>query len=96
MFYLFGSQLRARSDELFKLYRGGDLKLRIGGEFTLETAADAHAAMETGGSIGKLVIRPWATMPALPPDPLLHSRPNHEVIIQSIPILTASPIAPPR
>ncbi len=57
-FYLFGPQLRARSDELFALYRSGALKLRIGGEFTLETASDAHAAMETSRSIGKLVIRP--------------------------------------
>ncbi len=58
MFYLFGPQLRARSEELFALYRSGDLKLRIGGEFGLDTAAAAHTAMETGGSIGKLVIRP--------------------------------------
>ena len=58
MFYLFGPQPRARSDELFALYQSSELKLRIGGEFSLETAAGAHEMLESGGSTGKLVIRP--------------------------------------
>lgn len=50
--------LRAGLEELFALVASGTLKVRIGGVYPLDQAAEAHAALQNRGVIGKLVLRP--------------------------------------
>ena len=44
-------------DELLRLYTEGQLRVHVAGTFPLNTAADAHRAIEDGGFCGKLVLR---------------------------------------
>jgi NADPH2:quinone reductase len=50
--------LRARSARLFDWVKTGQLRVRIGGEYSLKDAAKAHADMESRASIGKLLLVP--------------------------------------
>ncbi|WP_435226956.1 quinone oxidoreductase family protein [Streptomyces sp. Tue6028] len=44
--------------ELWRLFTQGALRPTVHGEFTLEDAASAHAAIESRGNLGKVVLRP--------------------------------------
>jgi NADPH:quinone reductase len=50
--------LRARSAQLFDWIAEGKLKVRIGGEYPLAEAAQAHAHMESRKTTGKLLLIP--------------------------------------
>jgi NADPH2:quinone reductase len=51
-------ELLHRSTQLFEWVRAGKLKLRIGAEFPLERAADAHRALESRQTTGKVLLIP--------------------------------------
>lgn len=51
-------ELRARTNDLFEWIAAGSLEVRIGAEFPLEQAADAHRALEGRETTGKVLIRP--------------------------------------
>ncbi|GAA5012361.1 quinone oxidoreductase family protein [Streptomyces siamensis] len=44
--------------ELWRLFTQGALRPAVHGEFALEDAASAHAAIESRGNLGKVVLRP--------------------------------------
>ncbi|AJA11322.1 quinone oxidoreductase [Xanthobacter autotrophicus] len=50
--------LAKHASQLFRWVADGKLKVRIGGEYALADAARAHAAMESRGTTGKLVLIP--------------------------------------
>jgi NADPH2:quinone reductase len=50
-------ELRWRANDLFTWMTDGTLKVRIGAEFPLERAADAHRALEGRRTAGKLLLR---------------------------------------
>lgn len=50
-------ELALRSSELFQWIRSGELKVRIGAEFPLEQAAEAHRALEGRKTSGKVLLR---------------------------------------
>jgi NADPH2:quinone reductase len=50
--------LRARTAQLFNWIADGRLRIRIGGEYALADAAQAHADMESRKTTGKLVLVP--------------------------------------
>jgi NADPH:quinone reductase len=51
-------ELLARSGELLGWIRAGGLKVRIGAEFPLVRAADAHRALASRKTTGKVVLVP--------------------------------------
>ena len=51
-------ELTTRADDLFDWIRAGDLNVRIGAEFSLADAADAHRALEGRKTTGKVLLRP--------------------------------------
>jgi NADPH2:quinone reductase len=51
-------ELRARTDEIFGWVAAGWLKQKIFRTYRLEDAADAHRALESRGTMGKLVVMP--------------------------------------
>ncbi len=51
-------ELRARADEIFAWVAQGRLKQRIFGKYRLEQVAEAHRALETRATIGKLLVIP--------------------------------------
>jgi len=51
-------ELLARTNDLFNWITNGDLNVRIGAEFSLDQAADAHRALETRQTSGKVIFRP--------------------------------------
>ena len=51
-------ELLARANDLFQWIADGDLAVRIGAEFDLADAADAHRALEDRKTTGKVLIRP--------------------------------------
>jgi NADPH2:quinone reductase len=53
-------ELRARTDELFAWTGEGRLKQKIFRTYRLEEAADAHRAIESRGTTGKLLMIPSA------------------------------------
>jgi len=53
-------ELLARSSELFAWVRSGELSVRIGAEFPLEQAADAHRALAARKTTGKVLLIPGA------------------------------------
>lgn len=55
---LTADRLKAGLAELFELAARGELKVRIGGTYPLEAAAEAHRALEGRGTTGKLVLAP--------------------------------------
>ncbi|MDB6126170.1 MAG: Alcohol dehydrogenase zinc-binding domain protein [Verrucomicrobia bacterium] len=52
------AELRARTDELFSWIASGRLKVRIGATFPLAAAGDAHRALESRTTTGKLLLLP--------------------------------------
>lgn len=52
------AELRARTDELFGWIAAGRLNVRIGATFPLTAAADAHRALESRTTTGKLLLLP--------------------------------------
>jgi NADPH2:quinone reductase len=50
-------ELLARADEVFGWVARGELEVRIGAEFPLERAADAHRALEGRRTTGKVLLR---------------------------------------
>lgn len=52
------AELRARADELFDWIRRGELRVRIGARFPLAQAAEAHRALESRGTTGKVLLVP--------------------------------------
>jgi len=52
------AELRARTDELFLAVQDGTLKVRIGATFKLTAAAEAHRALETRNTTGKVLLIP--------------------------------------
>ena len=50
-------ELRSRADDLFAWVAAGQLSVRIGAEFPLEGAADAHRALEGRRTAGKVLLR---------------------------------------
>jgi NADPH:quinone reductase-like Zn-dependent oxidoreductase len=51
-------ELRARTDELFAWAAEGRLKQKVFRTYRLEEAADAHRAIESRGTTGKLLVIP--------------------------------------
>ncbi len=51
-------ELLHRATTLFELHAGGELRVRIGEEFALEDAAEAHRRLEERLTTGKLLLRP--------------------------------------
>jgi NADPH2:quinone reductase len=51
-------ELVQRSTELFSWVKDGALKVRIGAEFPLVRAADAHRALASRKTTGKVVLIP--------------------------------------
>lgn len=51
-------ELLARANDLFQWIADGSLEVRIGAEFNLADAADAHRALEGRKTTGKVLIRP--------------------------------------
>jgi NADPH2:quinone reductase len=51
-------ELSNRTTDLFQWIGEGRLEVRIGAEFPLEEAADAHRALESRQTIGKVLLRP--------------------------------------
>ena len=51
-------ELLTRANDLFRWIGAGDLDVRIGAEFALADAADAHRALEARKTTGKVLIRP--------------------------------------
>lgn len=52
------AELEQRADDIFRWMQAGKLKVRIDSEYTLEHAADAHAALESRRTSGKVLIVP--------------------------------------
>ena len=52
------AELRARTDDLFGAVRAGALHVRIGASFPLTAAADAHRALESRATTGKVLLLP--------------------------------------
>ncbi|MSU23533.1 MAG: quinone oxidoreductase [Opitutus sp.] len=52
------AELRARSDDLFAWIAAGKLKVRVGATFALTAAADAHRALESRATTGKVLLLP--------------------------------------
>jgi NADPH2:quinone reductase len=50
-------ELRQRADDIFALVGAGQLTVRIGAEFPLEQAAEAHRALEGRRTTGKVLLR---------------------------------------
>ncbi|HEU4829332.1 MAG TPA: quinone oxidoreductase [Gemmatimonadales bacterium] len=50
-------ELRSRADDLFAWIAAGQLAVRVGAEFPLERAADAHRALEGRQTTGKVLLR---------------------------------------
>ncbi|GAA1790925.1 hypothetical protein GCM10009712_42670 [Pseudarthrobacter sulfonivorans] len=59
-FLLDAEERRWRSDEIFGLVADGKLKVSIGARFPLEHAAEAHAALESRATTGKILLLPAA------------------------------------
>ena len=51
-------ELQKRADDLFRWVAAGDLKVRVGATFPLADAANAHRALESRGTTGKVVLNP--------------------------------------
>lgn len=51
-------ELTWRSSEVFGLAAAGELSVRIGARFPLEDAAEAHRALESRGTTGKVLLQP--------------------------------------
>lgn len=52
------AELLGRTEDLFSWIRSGDLDVRIGAEYPLEKAADAHRALEGRETTGKVLLHP--------------------------------------
>ena len=52
------AELRARSGDLFTWIADGSLQVRIGATFPLTAAAEAHRALESRGTTGKVLLLP--------------------------------------
>ncbi len=52
------AELRARTDDLFGAVLAGTLQVRIGATFKLTAAAEAHRALESRGTTGKVLLVP--------------------------------------
>ena len=52
------AELRARSDDLFAWIADGTLKVRVGATFPLTAAAEAHRALESRATTGKVLLLP--------------------------------------
>ncbi len=59
-FLLDAEERRWRSEEVFGMVADGSLKVNIGAQFALERAADAHIAMESRKTTGKIILTPSA------------------------------------
>ena len=51
-------ELRRRAGDLFEWMRQGKLQVRVGGTYPLAEAADAHRALESRSTTGKLLLLP--------------------------------------
>lgn len=51
-------EIQQRADDLFGWIHAGDLDIRIGARFSLSDAADAHRALESRSTTGKVVLLP--------------------------------------
>jgi NADPH2:quinone reductase len=56
--YSRGEENTRRAHEIFRWVREGELKVHIHEEFPLAHAAEAHRAIESRGTIGKLLLIP--------------------------------------
>ncbi|MCU0633683.1 MAG: quinone oxidoreductase [Gemmatimonadaceae bacterium] len=52
------AELEARASDVLGAVRDGALRVEIGGRWPLAQAADAHRALESGGTTGKLLLMP--------------------------------------
>jgi synaptic vesicle membrane protein VAT-1 len=50
--------LRSETDALIRLYEAGKIKPHIGGSFPFARASEAHAELEYGKNVGKIVLTP--------------------------------------
>ena len=57
-FLLDAEERRWRSEEVFRLAADGALRVSIGARYPLEQAADAHAAIESRATTGKVILLP--------------------------------------
>jgi NADPH2:quinone reductase len=51
-------ELLARTSDLFRWIISGQLNVRIGDEFSLAQAAEAHIALESRQTTGKVLLHP--------------------------------------
>jgi NADPH2:quinone reductase len=51
------AELGARADDLFRWVRAGELKVRIGATYPMAAAAEAHRALESRATTGKVLLR---------------------------------------
>lgn len=51
------SEIRGRTDELFELWKAGDLKVALDRTYPLEETAEAHRLIEGRGTQGKVLLR---------------------------------------
>ena len=51
-------ELLTRANDVFELVQSGQLPVRVGGRYPLAEAAEAHRALESGTTTGKLVLLP--------------------------------------
>ena len=52
------AELRARTDDLFRWVAAGELRVRLSATYPLAAAADAHRALESRTTTGKLLLLP--------------------------------------
>ncbi|HEY0943964.1 MAG TPA: quinone oxidoreductase [Opitutaceae bacterium] len=52
------AEIRARTHDLFRWIAAGELRVRVGAKFPLEKTADAHRALESRQTTGKVLILP--------------------------------------
>jgi NADPH:quinone reductase len=57
-FLLDAEERRWRNEEVFRLAADGTLRVSIGARYPLEQAADAHAAIESRATTGKVILLP--------------------------------------
>ena len=88
-------ELFARTNDLFRWYKAGDLKLRIEKTYPLAEAAEAHRALEGRKTTGKVLLLPQRTPPAqTEPTPAAPTEPASPAPTEPAPPAQTEPTPP--